>query len=649
LESLPEFELYLNRSLIEKSKHSHPNYLFRVKDSGSYYIVVKTDSSVLQSDCVAFSANELRPKKHAAEKDQVTNKLKGIKSIFDDINKFYIEIKTKKGSHSKLADEVSKLSADITLKEKVIDTSTFPAWHSIHDYEYYQITQLLDRLDVDDFCAQLEKLDYVIFCSITPLTENLPSPLASETPDKSDVQSDDTTVTPDFSALQTYLDEGLGMNIRSVWQRGTTGQLATIRHLDYGIYKNHEDFQEGNIHVVNSRDESNDCNHGTASTGCIAAGNNSFGVIGIAHSAAFYFYDTDDLDKIVQQANPGDIVSLDIQYTIANIGNLPMIISKSWWDAIKNLTEKQVIVLLAAGNGSLDLSDKNICRDYGDSGAILVGSCNSHNGDRRYSSNYGHYASLINSWGDSVVTTGYSSLQKLPGNNRNYTNTYSGTSSATPLCAGALALLQSHAKQRGVMLTPEAMKLLIESSDYNEAAGKGIGKRPNVAQLVKIIDSMVLPPLANVNPFPVSSGYLNYNLHLKINKDNEAKIHFDYRFSDIIDTGVVVYYDSVGPSELEWYTYGYSKINLPVIDEDGNTNVVYLKASKVNAAGRFTMNSAADAADESPGAFDLAISFSVKDNQHLGGTACKGVLPLYIKSDVYDEYNLPVRVNIFIN
>ncbi|WP_345994340.1 S8/S53 family peptidase [Sodalis praecaptivus] len=65
--------------------------------------------------------------------------------------------------------------------------------------------------------------------------------------------------------------------------------------------------------MVHSRSETEDCNHGTASTGCIAAAKKDFGVTGIAYGSDYYFYDTGDLDLIVRDAIPGDIVSLDIQ------------------------------------------------------------------------------------------------------------------------------------------------------------------------------------------------------------------------------------------------------------------------------------------------------------------------------------------------
>lgn len=482
-ESTADLELYFNSTLLETVRNKSANHLFKIERSGKYHVLVKNDNVALQSNDVVFYDHDFRALK---EKYDVVDYGEG----------FYIEIKIRKGAASLLRNEVNRLKRNASLTEVPINTESFPAWHSIHNYEYYEIRQGLDRGGVNEFCRELEKLDYVEYCAPTPVVDNLLPPFIEGVDKSKSVYNDNIDDdTPDYSGRQGYLDEGRGMNIRRVWDRGNTGHLAVIRHLDFGIYKDHEDFQDGNITVVTNR--TGDCNHGTASAGCIAAVNNSFGVTGIAHSSLFYFYNTGDLHKIVEQANPGDIVSLDIQLRTSHDHLIPVIGNRTWWDRIKMLTEKEVIVIMAAGNGNNDLSDTSICQDYGDSGGILVGSCVSSTGRRRHSSNYGHYASLINSWGDSVTTTGYGKLQDKPDHNRDYTDSYNGTSSATPLCAGALALLQSHAKKHGVLLTPETMKLVLERSNYTEGVVDKIGTRPNVEQLITIIDELILPPRGN--------------------------------------------------------------------------------------------------------------------------------------------------------
>ncbi|EJF78584.1 hypothetical protein MCO_00611 [Bartonella sp. DB5-6] len=658
-----QFELYLNATLVETVHDHDSSHLFKITKAGTYHVVAKNDTATLKSNEVVFYDSEIQPQKiqarsaaHALHIPE-EKKLKGQDHIVDVGKGFYIEIKIKKGAFSLLKEQVKKLKKTYSLTKKTISLDSFPKWHSIHQHEYYIITQKMSEKAAHEFCRQIEQMDGVIYCSITPFMNNLEPPFlesakkpASMRPERKAKKANTPLYgeTPDFSKLQGYLDEGRGMNIRNVWAQGNTGQGAVIRHLDFGIYKKHEEFQEGNITVVHSRPETRDCNHGTASTGCIAAGKNSFGVTGIAHSASFYFYDTDDLDIIVEQAKPGDIVSLDIQ-AYFNGELAPMISIKSWWDAIRNLTQKQVIIIMAAGNGGHNVGNLSFCPDYGDCGGILVGACNPPDGLRASFSNYGHRDSLINSWGWDVVTTGYGSLQKRFGHNRNYTNNYGGTSSATPLCCGALALLQSHAKKRGFLLTPKSMRALLEQSNYTEGVKDGIGRRPNVGQLVKIIDAMALKPIAGINPFPTSSNYLNYNIDLQQYPNNKAKIHFDYRSQGIKNTGIIAYHKAEGPAELEWYSYGHNLITLPVFDKKGQVNIVNLKASKENAGGSFTMNSAADVQGHSPGAFDLTLSFNEQDNKHLSKGKYKGLLPLYVHSWSQRERKFPVVVNITID
>ncbi|WP_186338626.1 S8 family serine peptidase [Chromobacterium vaccinii] len=183
---------------------------------------------------------------------------------------------------------------------------------------------------------------------------------------------------------------------------------------------------------------------------------------------------------------------MDIQFDVGG-KLLPVIHSRGWWDLIMALTRKGVVVVLAAGNGGLDLSPAAGNMDqFGDSGGTLVGACYHSSGERVYFSNYNHPTSRINSWGDwSVVTTGYGSLQRKPGNDRNYANDYAGTSSATPLSSGALALIQSYAIAKfGIYLNASGMRTIISDTGYSEGVGGKIGHRPNVdaaiAELFKL-------------------------------------------------------------------------------------------------------------------------------------------------------------------
>lgn len=407
--------------------------------------------------------------------------------IIEGIENYFLEIKIKK-------DFVKELKArvDLNLKRIDFDFSGIDTKNSLHDYLYFKYDEINNFEKLDELAKQIEKLDYVDYCCVAPDTSNyrpLNLPLNASVLDiEHKININKKLVTPNFTPLQTYLNEPNGMNVRNVWSKKISGSKAIVRHLDFGIYKNHEDLKKSNITVVNSRPETEDCNHGTASTGCIVATNNDFGVTGIAYGCQYYFYDTGDLDLIVNDAQVGDIVSLDIQFSISN-QLLPVTISRVWWERIKILVDKGATVILAAGNGGLDLSKPGVMENFGDNGSMLVGACYHDTGKRVSFSNYNQETSLINSWGDwTVVTTGYGTLQELPGNDRNYSNNYSGTSSATPLCSGALALIQDYAKSKNIILSAWQMREIIKSSNYTEGVPDGIGYRPNVDYLLKKVD-----------------------------------------------------------------------------------------------------------------------------------------------------------------
>lgn len=120
----------------------------------------------------------------------------------------------------------------------------------------------------------------------------------------------------------------------------------------------------------------------------------------------------------------------------------------------------------------------------------MIGACTSINGHRLGFSNHNLHTSL-NSWGENVTTTGYTNLQYLPGNKRNYTRSYNGTSSATPLVSGALALIQSYIKLKyHKYLNCTQIATLVRSSGFTIGELQGVGTRPNVANAFKLVDRL---------------------------------------------------------------------------------------------------------------------------------------------------------------
>ncbi|MEQ4675048.1 S8 family serine peptidase [Providencia vermicola] len=485
---LLSIHLILNDKVIDKTETTGENHLFSIDKSGNYRVEIilkSNDTTKHQSKEIYFNFSDEERKYEI----KPTIKEKTTHKKIDGISHYFLDIKIKKNNDDLIKKDLAFYSNHPTLELK----KSF-----IHDvlnqYDYFTFHEESQFEVLVELAEQIEHLDYVEYCAVAPDTTGYLAPKLPLNPEhvsefEDDV--DDDFLTPDFTSKQTYLDAPKGMNVRDAWVKDIRGSSAVVRHLDFGVYRNHEDLIDSNIVVVNSRPESEDCNHGTASTGCIVATLNEFGVTGIAHHCQFYFYDTGDLDLIVKHAQPGDIVSLDVQFSI-NGKLLPATAVRSWWERIKIIVDKGATVILAAGNGGLDLSQPGIMEDFGDSGGILVGACNHQDGTRAYFSNYNPEIAFVNSWGDwSVTTTGYGSLQKLPGNNRNYSNNYSGTSSATPLCSGALALIQDYAKKQGVILSPWQMRTVIAASNYTEGVSHGIGYRPNVDYLFDVVDNII--------------------------------------------------------------------------------------------------------------------------------------------------------------
>jgi subtilisin family serine protease len=472
-------------------------YNFKNQTIGSYQVVLQFSGAT-----DVYYSNTINITSKSKEKPIVSpdtyQKTEIVHRKYNNISKYYLYIKLQDNIPiNTLSDEPEYNVPTFYIHKETAIYESLPL-NTINN-DSFEDTYII-RINTDfevlvKIADELNKLDYVVYCFVSPDTTNMPPPELPlvETPFDLTDDTEIASTTPDFTGYQRYLrpdGQNRGMNVLAVWERGEVGRAATVRHLDFGVYQNHEDLK-GNITVVHSRPETEDCNHGTASTGCIAAIDNGFGVTGIAHGCSYYFYDTGDMYRIVDDATPGDIISFDVQFGYGD-KLLPAIALRNWWDVIYDLaTRKRVVVILAAGNGGLDLSiEAGNMPQYGDSGSSLIGACNTYfDGSNRLAfSNYNHSTSLMNSWGYLVTTTGYGDLQTA-GIDRNYTRSYSGTSSATPLCSGALALVQSYAIANfGIYLNSWEMRELIAETGYTDGVAGKIGWRPNVDAAISALD-----------------------------------------------------------------------------------------------------------------------------------------------------------------
>jgi hypothetical protein len=242
---------------------------------------------------------------------------------------------------------------------------------------------------------------------------------------------------------------------------------------------------------------------------------NGFGTTGIAYGvdevkfAALYDNDTSWQNgmsalyqTVIYGVPSGSVVLLEIHIPGPNSdgngqnGYVPVEWYEPYYDAILYAVGNDVIVCEAAGNGEQDLDASVYSKgnnghypftSENDSGAIMIGAggaygtCGYPEGwkERLPYSNYGSRVDL-QGWGECVMTTGYGDVwDEL---DCDYTSSFSGTSSATPIVAGACLLVQSYAvNELGAYFLPDEMRtLLIETGQAQTNPSTGhIGPLPN--------------------------------------------------------------------------------------------------------------------------------------------------------------------------
>lgn len=303
--------------------------------------------------------------------------------------------------------------------------------------------------------------------------------------------------TVDYEPYQFYLygDIGsgvIGLDAQYAWTRGITGQNVQIADAEYSWNVDHEEFvhlgnqlvvgpgwNPGTTTDIDSLTNEAHLQHGTAVLGVLAADRNTQGVTGMAYGAdKFYLFSESSgrllaLNNAIDSLNPGDVLLLEMQTIGGNIDNgtsssanyVPAEYSKNVWDKTREAVDKGIIVVAAAGNGNEPLDDDfyNEYMNRGNSGSIIVGAVNYQGHTKASFSTWGSRVDLAGYGDNSVYTTGYGDLESPRGPNSYLTAKFAGTSSASPIVAGAVALVQSYAKTNlSLTLMPSEMRSLLK-------------------------------------------------------------------------------------------------------------------------------------------------------------------------------------------
>jgi hypothetical protein len=294
--------------------------------------------------------------------------------------------------------------------------------------------------------------------------------------------------TPDFTNQQGYLDPSpLGVNAEFAWTvPGGRGGGINFIDVERGWTLDHEDLLGAGptLIVGDIRPESRQ--HGTAVLGEIVGVLNTFGVTGIATNVASVrvasYWDSVTYNGSVAAAimsavdllDPGDVLLIEAQINL-----YPVEIDLACYAAIELAVGLGIVVVEAAGNGGHDLDaytdalgDHIFDPSFRDSGAIIVGAGAAGNfgpdRSRMYFSNYGTRVNC-QGWGEQVVTCGWkaswgTSLYDGGTDQTLYTEDFRGTSSASPIVAGAALCIQGIAENNlGHRLSPGQIRYLVST------------------------------------------------------------------------------------------------------------------------------------------------------------------------------------------
>lgn len=422
-----------------------------------------------------------------------------------------------KFNSSKISEARSRyLISSETIIVKVKSPSRFMAKHSdLGDFSPFFVTEsgtwgylklhlLPDALTAAGLMSDLSEDRNIEHAYFAPI----PKPATITDPTAETVEADFVSETPDFEPQQNYLKaspEGVGAI--AAWKfPGGTGKNVKVIDIETCFEDRHEDFATP-FYIGNNPRNCESTDHGTAVWGEIAAKRDGKGVTGIAHEAQFGIYgfiegdlaDVDDqyiksINQAIQGATSnletGDVIVIEQQM----IGpDLKKYTAVEFWphifDQLKAATAKGIHCVQAAGNGNSNFDDPSYEGAFDlkkkDSGCIMVGAVGPADKERLSFSNYGSRVD-VSGYGRGVVTTGYGDLFNQ-GAERKYTARFSGTSSATPIVSGVVAVMSSIAQEYNKKISTKEMRDLLRKTGVPQGPvtrAQKVGNFPSLEQLL---------------------------------------------------------------------------------------------------------------------------------------------------------------------
>ncbi len=457
----------------------------RIRASKWWWVAVIGTSALLERSC--HSTQERAPQQHADGAETVLHvKLAPGASALADSEPLFAR------PPSELAAD--RATAAAQSGEPMPDLS---AWR--------RVTVHGDRSAVDRALADLQARADVISAFEAPRPELpfMPTPTVSA--------SDSCPVkTPPYDERQGYLQKApAGIDAPVAWSKpGGRGDAVWFADIEGAWNMKHEDLPGDRIRAIGKPVAGRDWEmHGTAVLGEIASKDNGLGMFGIAPNVARIYTSSiagssaaAAIDRAQAELRAGDVLLIELHSIGPRRRFMPMEFWDDVFDVIQIATARGIVVVEAAGNGAEDLDHEEyrgkLDRKKRDSGAIMVGAGAPalegwKDRSRLDFSNYGSRVD-VQGWGRMVASLDYGDLQGCDATHRKYTNTFAGTSSASPIVAGAALLVESIVKtQRKCTLAPRDIRTVLTETGSPQTDGphgsakQQIGPRPDLARAIE--------------------------------------------------------------------------------------------------------------------------------------------------------------------
>jgi serine protease len=309
------------------------------------------------------------------------------------------------------------------------------------------------------------------------------------------------------SGNQGYLNPAPdGIDAEFAWtQAGGDGVGVNFIDLEQGWTLNHEDLAAHGASLLFGTLVNGSRPHGTAVLGEVCAIDNALGCVGIvpniasvnvvSHSGSLANV-PDCIVAAVANLGFGDVLLLEVQTTAAF--GFPVETLPPSFDAIRLATALGIVVIEAGGNGSNNLDNftdagglrmlDRTSADFRDSGAIVVGAGSSTTPHTRLGfSSFGNRVDCYG-WGENVDTSSSNSA----GATTLYTAVFNGTSSASPIVAGAALAVQGMAEATlGFRFSPRQLRAILSDpatgTASNNPASDRIGMMPNLRGIAETV------------------------------------------------------------------------------------------------------------------------------------------------------------------